>query len=327
MDTINIAGLNILLEQTPAGPILSTKDRWLESLAWVVNSAAAGGSAAGLADALERGDDLSVQGLYAMRPEPDDPFVEEAKARWREWTGNDAGDDVYIVGTTFTEHQIVIPRLALIEILTKLKELQQQTPLAPVPWLFCPDPINPDPGKGEEEIMRDLERRAVELDTLEKEKAETDAPSVELVATISAKRRFLLLELNAAGLFHEAHASNKRFWLITWELHTLLGYFEAALKLLAYFSSVDRRRYIPDAGLEPVPGARVSVDWYRIPGDSPEGFRPEQWLGYCESILMTATSTEGGEGDIFVHQGKLRFQLYWRKDDGITPALVSATLL
>ena len=327
MDTIKIAGLNIVLEQTPSGPILSTKDRWLEPLAWVVNSAAAGGSAAGLADALERGDDLSVQGLFAMRPEPGDPFVEEAKARWREWTGNDAGDDIYVVGTTFTDHEVAIPRLALIEILTKLKELQQQTTLAPVPWLFRPDPIFPDPGKGEEEIMRDLEKRAIELDTLEKEAAETDTPSVELAATISAKRRFLLLEVNAAGLFHESHASSKRAWLTTWELLTLLGYFEAALELLAYFCSVERRRYIPDAGPEPVLGSRVSVDWYRIPKDPPEGFRPEQWLGYCESIFMTATNTEGGEGDMFVHEGKLRFQLYWRKDDGITPALVRATQL
>lgn len=326
MDSINIAGLNLLLEQTPAGPILSTKDRWLEPLAWVVNSAVTDGKAAGLAHALERGGDLSVQGLYAMRPEPGDPFLEEAKVRWREWTGNDAGDDIYVVGTTFTEHQIAIPRLALMEILTKLKELQQQTILATVPWLFRPDPIFPDPGQGEEKLIRDLEKRAIELDKLENEKADTNTPTLELSATIFAKRRFLLLDLNAAGLFHESHASSKRVWLTTWELHTLLGYFEAALKLLAYFSSLDRRSYVPGVGGEPILGARVSVDWFRFAQYSPAGFHPEQWLAYCESILMSATSTEGGEGDIFVHQGDLRFQLYWRKDDGVTPALVSASL-
>jgi hypothetical protein len=327
MDTIKIGGLNILLVQTPSGPILSVKDHWLEPLAWVVNSALTGGRATGLIDVLERGEDLIEEGLYATRPEPDDPFVEEAKARWREWTGNDADDDIYVVGTTFTDHEVAIPRLALIEILTKLTERQHHTTLPPIPWLFRPNPISPDPGRGEEEIMRDLERRAIELDTLEKKAAETDTSSVELAATISAKRRFLLLDLNSAGLFHESQERSKSVWLTTWQLHTLLGYFEAARKLLAYFSSVDRRRYIPDAGPEPVVGARVSVDWFRVPKNPPEGFRPEQWLGYCESIFMTATSTEGYEGDMFVHEGKLRFQLYWRKDDGITPALVRSTLL
>ncbi len=104
----------------------------------------------------------------------------------------------------------------------------------------------------------------------------------------------------------------------------LLGYYDAALKLLEYFSSADRRRYIPDAVPESILGARVSVDWYRISHDPPEGFLPKQWLGYCESIFISAKNTEGGEGDVFVHHGELRYQLYWRKDDGITPALVSA---
>jgi len=326
MATINIAGLNILLEETPSGPILSHKDHWLEPLAWVVNSILSWPHARGVIDALERGEGLIVEGLVVTRPEPDDPYVEEAKARWREWTGHDAGEDIYVVTTTFIKHEVVIPRPALVELLNRLYDQRRPAPpLPPAPWLFRVDPIAPIPYEGEEEIMRGLERRAAELDASAKEAAESG--SVELAATVSARRRFLLLDVNAAGLFHEAHAKSKRVWLDEWGLHTLLGYFEAALKLLAYFASVDRRLYIPGAGPEPVPGARVSVDWYRLDGAPPQGFRPEQWLGYCESILMDAKSTEGGEGEIFVHQGELRYRLRWRKDDGVTPALVSATPL
>lgn len=327
MDTIKIAGLSILLEQTPAGPIMSVEDQRLEPLAWVVNSAIAGGAAAGLADALARGDDLIVQGLYAARPEPDDPLVDEGRQDWLELTGSEAGEDIYTVGTTFCEHEFVIPRPALTEILTGLKRLHRQTPPAPLPWLFRPDPIHPDPGAGEEDIMRELEMVAARLDSLEKEAETTQAPSQERMAAISAKRRFLIADLAAAGLFNEAHADNKRLWLTTWKLPRLLAYFEAALTLRSYFSSADRRRYIPDAGPEPVQGARVSLDWFRFPQQPPRGFNAHQWLGYCESIIMAAADTAGGEGDIFIHEGRLRYRLYWRKDDGITPALVSATPL
>jgi FAD/FMN-containing dehydrogenase len=326
MATINIAGLDILLEETPSGPVLSNKDQWLEPLAWVVNVILSWPHARGAIDALERGGGLIVQGLFVTRPEPDDPYVEEAKANWREWTGRDAGEDIYVVGTTFIKHEVVIPRPALVELLNRLYEQRRPAPpLPPAPWLFRVNPISRDPCEGEEEIMRGLERRAAELDASAKEAAESE--SVDLAATVSARRRFLLLDLNAAGLFHEALERSKRVWLDEWGLHTLLGYFEAALKLVAYFSSADRRLYLPGAGPEPVLGARVSVDWYRLDGAPPRGFRPEQWLGYCESILIDAKSTGGGGGDIFVHHGELRYRLHWRKDDGVTPALVSAAPL
>ncbi|MCG8419054.1 MAG: hypothetical protein MJE77_14050 [Proteobacteria bacterium] len=328
MDSIEIQGLRMLLEKTPTGPILSLADQWLEPLSWVVNSAVTGGIAAGLADALERGDDLFTEGLYAARPEPDDEaFIEDGKKRWREWTGQDAGEDIYVVGTTFSDNAVVIPRLALMEIVTKLKVLHQQAPVRPVPWLFCANPIHPDPGDGEEEILRDLEKRAAELDALVREAAQTDTQNEETRAAISAKRRFLLLDLAAAGLLHEAHETDKRLWLTTWQLPVLLDYFEAALKLRSYFASVDRRAYIENVGVESILGARVSIDWFRLPHPVPEGFRPEQWLGACESFFMHADDLQGGEGEIFVHQNNLYVCLYWRMDDGITPALVSAALL
>jgi len=325
VDTIKIAGLNILLEQTPAGPIMSVADQRLEPLAWVVNSAITGGAAAGLADALARGDDLIVQGLYAARPEPDDPLVDGARQDWLALTGCEAGEDIYTVGTTFCEQEFVIPRRALAEILSGLKGLHRQTPPAPVPWLFCPDPIHPDPGPGEEDILRGLETDAARLKSLETQAGTTLAASQERLAAVSAKRRFLIADLAAAGLLNEAHADNKRLWLTTWQLPLLLEYFEAALELRLYFSSADRRQFIPEAGPEPVQGARVSLDWFRFPPQPPQGFNAHQWLGYCESIFMAATDTGGGEGDIFIHEGRLRYHLCWRKDDGITAALVSAT--
>ena len=327
VDTIEIAGLSIPLEQTPSGPIMSVEDQRLAPLAWVVNSALTEGSARGLADALERGSDLIVQGLYATRPEPDDPLVDDARRNWRELSGSDAGEDVYVVGTTFCSNEFVIPRSALKEILTTLKTLHQQTPLAPVPWLFRPYPIYPDPGEGEEEIVRHLESEAEKLESLIKEAAETGDPPQELLATISAKRRFLISGLASAGLLHEAYASNKRYWLVAWRASLVLAYYEAALELLTYSGSSDRKYNIPDAGPEPVEGARVSLDWFRFPQKPPVGFTRFEWLAYCESIFMNISSSNSDEGDVFIHEGQLRYQLYWRKDDGITPALVSAVPL
>lgn len=123
MDTLNIAGLSLVLQPTPHGPLLSTKDGEWEPLTWVINAALTGNFPQ-LADALERGADAVVQGLYAVRPNPLDSTA-EAKARWKAATGSDVGDDFYVVGTTFIRDEVVIPRKVLQELLSVLQTLRQ----------------------------------------------------------------------------------------------------------------------------------------------------------------------------------------------------------
>ncbi len=326
MDTLNIAGLSLVLRSTPDGPLLSTKNGEWEPLAWVINAALTGNFPQ-LADALERGADAVVQGLYAVRPNPLDSMA-EVKARWKAATGTDVGDDFYVVGTTFIRDEVVISRNVLQEILSTLQLLRkrsaqpgvsEQSSLPSPPWLFRPDPFYPDPAGSEEVILQDLEERAVALDALAQ-----GPKTVETAATAAAKRRFLLVELAAAGLLSDAHSQQKLSWLKIWNLPTLSGYYDAALELLSYFRSPERQHYIPGVGAEPILGARVSVDWFRLGVPTPGEYHPYMWLGYCESIFREASLVEGGEGDMFTRIDEKWYRFHWRKDDGTTPVLLTA---
>lgn len=124
MVLITVAGLALPLKPTEAGPLLASDQLFWEPLAHVVNAAVTG-ALPQLAERLEYGQDAIVQGLFAARPQPGEDLA-EPRAHWKQWTGTDAGDDVYVVGTTFTPHEVVIPRRALQQILEELTRLREE---------------------------------------------------------------------------------------------------------------------------------------------------------------------------------------------------------
>jgi hypothetical protein len=332
MDNLTVAGISLVLIPTSEGPQLNVKQHPdIEPLARVVNAAATGTFSA-LAESLERGEDAGNQALYAVRPDPSDDVTEESN-RWRELTGSDPGEDSYLVGTTFTRSAILVPRKALQEMISALQALRQQgTVVSPATQANAqsePDDNNsssdaqlPQPTldpQVDEILLQELEERAVTLDALEQ-----GEQTQEVAATISAKRRFLLLELNEAGLFEASKAPDRRSQLEQLQLPNLLAYHTAAMELLSYLGSTERKRLFPNSGSDSVIGASVSIDWFRLHEPTPEEYQPYDWLAFCESILRKGDNGVAGSGEIFSRIGQKWYGLYWRRDDGVTPALVSA---
>jgi len=158
----------------------------------------------------------------------------------------------------------------------------------------------------------ELEHRASELDRLAARERTVDHAAEE-----SAKRRFLLLDLQAAGVLDAAVE-------IPPEFPTLGAYQRAAVLITGYLNSEERFRFNPDAEPEPVLGSPVSIDWFRFPQPGPEHLSPAEWLGFCENML-THAGVSGGQGEVLARVGNDWWRLGWRCDDGVHPALVSAT--
>jgi hypothetical protein len=159
--------------------------------------------------------------------------------------------------------------------------------------------------------MDDLERRAIELDLLLARER-----TVEHLAEESTKRRFLLLDLEATGLF------DLNFSLPA-NLARLQRYRDAGRRVAEYLRSEERFRFNPEAVVGPVVGSPVSLDWFRFVSPGPAHLTPIEWLAYAENLL-THGGISGGQGDIFARAGDEWWTLGWRCDDGIHPALVSA---
>jgi hypothetical protein len=107
----------------------------------------------------------------------------------------------------------------------------------------------------------------------------------------------------------------------------LIAYHSAAMELNAYFRSQERKKYFPDAEQERIVGAPVSLDWFRLHIPTPEAYSPYDWLAFCESVFRMNNNYTGGEGEVYTHLGNQWYRLRWRKDDGVTPALLSAAPL
>jgi hypothetical protein len=162
-----------------------------------------------------------------------------------------------------------------------------------------------------DQLFAGLERRAAELDSLSARER-----NAEHAAEESAKRRFLLLDLVAAGIF------DLEFELPA-EFRTLRAYRQAALRVSEYLAGGERSSFNPDAAPEPVVGSPVSIDWFRFPQPGPGHLSPAEWLAYAENIL-THAGVSGGQGEVLTRLGSQWWTLVWRRDDGIHPALVSA---
>jgi hypothetical protein len=189
--------------------------------------------------------------------------------------------------------------------------------------LFGPTPAGAgDPGEGDRAFLEELEAKAREVDRLA-----SGERSDETVAEEHAKRRALLMALDAAGLLTEERWEDRRRWLDRWGLHDLLAYHDAAIALHTYLRSEERREHVPEVVAEGVLGATVSVDWFRLGSPAPEGRTPYAWLGECERLFRAATLPPGAEGVFLTHEGGPWLRLRWRKDDGVTAALVSGAAL
>jgi hypothetical protein len=287
---LNAGGVRLPLEQAADGPMVSTRaDPDVEPLAWVLNAAVTG-MLPGLREAVAAGKDEVVQGLFAARPDPVESH-EAAAAAWRRLSGREPGDDAYVVGTTFSDRTVLVPRAALLELLDALERLR----------------AGEDGGLPHGELD-ELERRAAEL-----ERAADPAAA-------SAERRFLLLALDQAGVLGEDPPAGVA------QRPLLAGYRDAAAELRRYLASEERRSLVAAPPPPGVLGAPVSLDWFRHPSPRPNPLeRPFHWLAAGEAALRAAQPDErAGAGEVFVRRGPEWWIFDWRRDDGVTPALVGA---
>jgi hypothetical protein len=284
---LKAGGVPLLLQPTPAGPLLATNgDPRLEPLAWVVNASVTG-QFPDLREAIARGAGASRQGLFASRRDPNEDYT-DATSAWEALAGAPPGEDSYVVGTTFTDADLVVPRASLLEIIDGLQRLRSGT----------------GPIAAPEEELDELERRAADLDAAEPRTAE-DAGS------ISAQRRFLLMALDQAGVTDPARDVELG------DRPGLGSYRDAALERDAYARSPVRAELLG----EPGPPA-VSLDWFRHPSPRPNPLEsPEHWLASGEAALRAANVT-GGAGEVFLRRLDGWWALDWRVEDGVTPVLV-----
>jgi hypothetical protein len=320
MDTLIAGGLTLPLTDpdAPFGPSIAPSSPEAAILSWAV------GQLPDLAERLERGEEVSDQAARVRRPASGEELSAHV-ARWRELTGQDLGDDVMIVDARVTRRSLALPRLALLAIERALQERRLASPRPPAPWLFTPRVLSTAPAPAEDALLRDLEARAAALD---RTPPPTTPPEA---ATQVVKRRTLLAEIDAHGLFARPGGDERIAWLERWNLSTLLSYALAAVAMRRYLASPERteRFAAPDrsSGDEPILGARVSIDWFRAPPPPPEGMTPFQWLAHCEHCLIVAEPLTGGAGEVFTGFGaRGPLFLQWRRDDGEHPALVRAQL-
>lgn len=316
---MNIGGLEVPIEDTPFGPrATSGGDDALDRLQWIVN-AALEGELPGLAESIEHREPCDDGAIFACPVEPGEDLT-EARAAWRARTGGELGDDVYCLALRWRGPDFYLPRAVLAGVIRELEARRAAAPKPPSPWLFTLQAIHHDPHPDEALALRELEARARDVDALAARPGD-----VEHRATVAAKRRLLLAELEPYGILSGPMGLHRVRWLERWALPTLLGYQHAALAIGFYWSSEARRGRIgPPPQVPSVLGATVSVDWFRRPAPVPAKWDADDWLAFCERTLLDARLGDAYDGDIFVHQGGLRVSIAWRRDDGVHAAVVRA---
>ncbi len=311
---LKIDGLVLALTSTPRGPVISLDAPEAAPLAWIVNLAVDGGLT-GLRDRIAEGEVIHYRSLHAI------PST-GAESRL-----------VYTLSADFLQQQITLPAETILEVLARLESLRRASAPQHHPspeisssatapraediqdLVASPEPQHQPRLSHGQAFWEDLERRAVEIDQLA---AGTRTP--ESAAQEAVKRRFFLIELDAAGLLGEA-PPELLMQLQDWRFAHLLEYHAAALQIWAYFASAERHGYLREAPPERVLGSSVSVDWMRLRSPVPEGFSFFEWLAHCEYVLKHV-EVNGGEGEVMTKARGKWWQLYWRRDDGIHPALV-----
>jgi hypothetical protein len=314
---LTVDRLSIPLVETPMGPLLSTDGGPLEPLSWLVNQSVTG-ILPGLAELLNRGEDIYLTQISARRPDSDEN-VETARAQWRDLTGEDPGPDVYLIQVDFLKDPLLVPRHTLTETLTRLRELRERAPKPPAPWLFRADPRWNEPAPEERELLAPLEDEARELDRLEQCGAEPADP-ITLARTV-VKRRDVLIGIRTAGLLADGFAAVRLHWLRQWSMNTLAGYIQAAIDLRLYLRSRERWEIMPDSVEEPLDACGVSLDWFRCSVTPPAGYEPLRWLALCERALREAPPLTSNSGPVFTRIDEGWYQIDWRREFGDRPRL------
>lgn len=152
------------------------------------------------------------------------------------------------------------------------------------------------------------------LQALEREAARLDEPGLD-AATRSARRRGLLLDLEAEGLFARAPSAALREGAAGHP--RLAGWLEAAQRLWTYYGSEERAEEMET----PAPGrlleGLVSVDWFRLPGERPPGWSELAWTAACEDLFRWALEEGAAEGrpvEMRTEHGV--YLIRGRRDDG-----------
>ncbi|MGB0386988.1 MAG: hypothetical protein ACPGWR_19405 [Ardenticatenaceae bacterium] len=305
---LKVNNLSLPLQYTPTGPFLLIKDRFLEPIQWVINSAVSD-EAPQIADLVARGEDVSFLMGHAIRPTPEDDDLDELRALWRELTGSDPGEDVYILGTGFTYHEVVMPRQTLLEIIQTLKKLRAEFPEPPpAPWLFQRIPFDLGVEDGEKELVCELEERAAIFKRLLEQEQTA-------LAVIPSE---LLRDFSAAGLFSEAYFKRKKILLELWSCPTLLTYHKAAIAFLNHFRS-QLEQVIPPVtpGAPPLPvlSASIWVDELEV-AYAQEGVRQAKEKGNlaffpCSHALCNGSGRQACSGITVLKVDRVSLPLIW----------------
>jgi hypothetical protein len=157
---------------------------------------------------------------------------------------------------------------------------------APTPTVIPGPPSRRPPDHlASDEILRDIEALAVELDALEQAARQGPEPykDEQLDATVVAKRTRLLLELNVAGILTPSLAELARPKLVALGLTQSLRFHDAAMEMHRYFKSPGRARLVRKPAPDSVIDSDISLDWFMVPsGYVPDGVEPHVWLALCE---------------------------------------------
>lgn len=317
---LTAGGITLRMPNGSSGVYLDTLpgDDWLDGVAMLANEWARG-DLPDLLARIERGEDVMAYAVYARRA--DQPF-EALRARWRERTGEDPGEDAMIVGSPPLGTAALLPRRALVAILREFERQRAEVPPRmwgpPAPVLFTAPSTGDEPQPGEEGWLRRLEEQALVNDML--------ASRVDvLYMGFIVERRQLVARLAERGLLDATRAELKRRWLVTWALPKLLGWFDAACARVAYLASPERAAYeLPPPPVDPLASA-VSLDWFRLPTPPPEGVAPHDWLALCERVLfVNPPDTPRASGEILSRIRNKWYRIIWRRDDGRTPVVLRA---
>ncbi|MDC3955602.1 hypothetical protein [Polyangium jinanense] len=326
--TLDVDGLRLRLKQTEAGPLLATdhpRDDPRSTLAYVVNTALTGGWSDLEESIMQRRGTNVPQAMGATPVRPEDVAYAD-RLNWRNLGGRTLDDtDAFIIGTTFTSADMIMPGKTLLRILRKLGELRgQRPPSGEAEPEAPPTPTEPPFSLLTGSTAIELDERAAELDMVARKTPKT--PRDE--GTELGGRTCLLIEMDAAGLFEEGGEEEKRQWLVEARLTALLGYYDAGVALLRYLRDPARKRYIPDAPEgEGVLDAWVSIDWFRLGIPTPPSMKPVNWLGFCERTLREAEPDPSeDEGEVYTTIGSERYHIEWRRDVR-RPAVLRASVV
>ncbi len=336
-ESLHIDGVDFPLEVSAGGVRVAVATPSLDALQLVLARLSNVGVPAEERARFARGEDFAVPNLSARRiagaaAAAGAAGAADAIANWRAFAGRDPGDDFYLVSASFAPHPIAVPRATMIQLIAELWRLSErvrnglfETAPAPSPET-APAPVAAQPAPAappSDDVLRDLEDRALLLDQLDPEDTlRSGLPGESLDALTAARRRTVLLGLRIAGLLtsEPAALASLRPRLASLVLPTLEGYLDAAVALRAYLRSAARAELLPPGDkdlLDDLLQSAVSLDWFRKatpPG--PATLPPDHWLARCEAAFLRARPAGPSAGRTYTKIDGVGTWLHYRSDLG-----------